>query len=230
MREEISWNGLPMVIFGTKGISREVLKLIEDINLYAKVPVFSVLGFVDRTINSIGKEVSGNLTVVSCDSNFSDYASKFTTLGVALPQGDPKLKRKIFDSVLNSTNNIVFPNLIHPSAIFHSFHIEIGVGNIITAGVITNIGIRMGNFNLINTGANIGHDVKIGNFCTINGLTSISGEVEIGNEVLVGTGASIIQRKKIGNKSVVSMGSAVLGNVPDSSTAIGVPAKIIRKL
>ena len=52
----------------------------------------------------------------------------------------------------------------------------------------------------------------------------------IGDEVLIGTGASIIQGKRIGTGAVVSMGSAVIRNVPDFSTAIGVPAKIIKRL
>lgn len=230
MSEKGRWNGLPLVIFGSGGISREVAQLVEDINANARTPVFRLIGFIEHDDSLVGVEGINGVSVVSCDRDFRDFAFRFSVLGVVIPQGNPKIKRKIYDNVLANVNNLVFPNMVHPSAITPFPRIKMGMGNIITAGVITNIGLEMGNFNLINTGANIGHDVIIGNFCNINGVASVSGEVVIGDEVLIGTGASIIQGKRIGTGAVVSMGSAVIRNVPDFSTAIGVPAKIIKKL
>lgn len=230
MNEKGRWNGLPLVIFGSGGISREVAQLVEDINASTRIPVFQLIGFIEADESSIGLEIYAGLSVVSCDKAFEEFASNFPVLGVAVPQGKPKIKRRIYDDVLASLNNLVFPNMVHPSAITPFAKIKMGVGNIITAGVITNIGLEVGNFNLINTGANIGHDVKIGSFCNINGVASISGEVVIGDEALIGTGASILQGKRIGVGAVVSMGSAVIRNVPDFSTAIGVPAKIVKGL
>jgi len=230
MNEKGRWNGLPLVIFGSGGISREVAQLVEDINANVRTPVFQVIGFIEADGNSIGLEISAGLSVISCDKDFKDFASNFSVLGVVIPQGNPKIKRRIHDNILANVDNLVFPNLVHPSVIIPFSKIKMGIGNVITAGVITNIGLQMGSFNLFNTGAIIGHDVIIGNFCNINGVASVSGEVVIGDEVLIGTGASIIQGKRIGTGAVVSMGSAVIRNVPDFSTAIGVPAKIIKRL
>ncbi len=134
------------------------------------------MGFIEADGNSIGLEILQVYLLYPVIRISGILHSNFSALGVVIPQGNPKIKRKIHDNVLANVNNLVFPNMVHPSAITPFPRIKMGMGNIITAGLITNIGLQMGNFNLINTGANIGHDVIIGNFCNINGVASVSGQ------------------------------------------------------
>ena len=50
----------------------------------------------------------------------------------------------------------------------------------------------------------------------------------IGNNVLIGAGAKVLGPFKVGDNSRVAANSVVLSEIPPDSTAVGVPARIIR--
>ncbi|MDI3213968.1 sugar O-acetyltransferase [Arthrobacter sp. AL12] len=54
--------------------------------------------------------------------------------------------------------------------------------------------------------------------------------VHIGNNVWVGGGVTINQGVTIGDNAVIGSGSVVTRDVPPNSLALGVPAKVIRKI
>ena len=66
---------------------------------------------------------------------------------------------------------------------------------------------------------------------TLGGTGSETGKRHptIGNNVLIGTGASILGNIKIGNNCKIGAGAVVLKDIPDNVTAVGVPAKQIKK-
>lgn len=51
----------------------------------------------------------------------------------------------------------------------------------------------------------------------------------IGNNVLIGAGAKIIGDVKIGNNVKIGANAVVVDDIPDNCTAVGVPAKIVKK-
>jgi len=228
MNEKGRWNGLPLVIFGSGGISREVAQLVEDINRNSPSKVFDLLGFVEKDSSRIGERVH-NIKIISSDDLFLEFAKHYRSLGVVIPQGFPNIKTRIYTKLMeHQAGNLVFPNLIHPTIDTENIRLEIGIGNIICRNSLISIDVRIGNFNLINANADIGHDVVVGDFCVINSLTMIAGCVEISNGVTIGAGSSIYQGLKIGNEAVVGIGSSVIRDVPEKTTAMGVPAINVR--
>ncbi len=77
--------------------------------------------------------------------------------------------------------------------------------------------------------------VKIGNNCTLRQNVTIGSRYastdapQIGNNVNIGCGAIILGNIKIGNNVNIGAGSIVLTDIPDNCTAVGNPAKIIKK-
>lgn len=222
------WLGLPIVIFGTGGISKEVYHLIEEINKVNNIDVFNFLGFVEGEVSGVENEVINSYKVVSSDNGFEEYSRKYDILGVVIPQGNSKTKEKIFNKIKH-IKNIVYPNIIHPNVTFDKKSLNLGVGNIITSGVRLTCDIKIGNFNLINLNCTIGHDVQIGSYNIINPCATISGNVKINNNCLVGTGANILQGLSIDNNVNVGAGAVVIKNVQKEKTVVGVPAKNIIK-
>ncbi|MCD8343940.1 MAG: serine O-acetyltransferase, partial [Oscillospiraceae bacterium] len=51
----------------------------------------------------------------------------------------------------------------------------------------------------------------------------------IGNNVLIGTGAKVLGPFKVGDNSRIAANSVVLKEVPPDCTAVGVPARIVRR-
>jgi len=224
MSERGRWNGLPLVIFGSSGISKEVAFLVEDINNHSPAKLFDFLGFVESDPEMVGRK-SSIYEIVSCDNDFATFSAGFAILGVVLPIGFPKLKRKIFSNVLADMKNVVFPNLIHPSVSVQRETLDIGLGNIITAGVRLTTDIKIGNFNLFNLNSTVGHDVVIGDYCVINPVATISGAVTIEDDVLVGTGANILQNITLGSRSTIGAGAVVSKEVLKDTVVVGIPAK-----
>lgn len=92
-------------------------------------------------------------------------------------------------------------------------------------------------------GVIIGSTVEIGNGVVIYSgvvLGSRNGSIDkgfgkkrhptIGDNVLIGSGAKILGDIRIGNNVKIGANSVVLENVPDNSTAVGVPARIINNI
>lgn len=224
----MTWEGLPIVIFGSGGISREVFRILQDINHNNKFPVFDCLGFVENDPIEIGKEVFVGVKVVTCDSQFASYSVDKRVLGVVIPFGSPTIKSRVYNRIKNA-ENIVFPNIIHPSVQLDTDYTKLGVGNVFAAGAVLTCDVTLGNFNLINCNAIIGHDVTFGNFNVVNPLAAVSGNVRIGDCCLIGVGAKILQQLDISDGVTVGAGAVVVKSVESGKTVIGVPAKELHK-
>ncbi len=213
------WNGLPLLIFGTSGISKEVKTIVDEINSKNYNNAYDFLGFVSEKDEDIGKKISSGKVVCS-DNCFKSYISNFKQIGVVIPIGTPKIKKKIWKNICNY-KNLVFPNIISPSAkIMDYSSIELGVGNIICSGCILTTEIQIGNFNLININSTIGHNVVLGNYGVVNPLSSVSGNVTVGNEVLLGAGCAVKQGVTIAENSIVGLGAIITKDVTKDSVMI----------
>lgn len=78
--------------------------------------------------------------------------------------------------------------------------------------------------------AEIGDDVLIYQGVTLGGTGKDTGKRHptIGNNVLIGAGAKILGPFKVGDNSRIAANAVVLKEVPPNSTAVGVPARIVR--
>ena len=50
----------------------------------------------------------------------------------------------------------------------------------------------------------------------------------LGNNVMVGAGAKVLGPFKVGDNSRIAAGAVVLSEVPENSTAVGVPARVVK--
>ncbi len=86
------------------------------------------------------------------------------------------------------------------------------------------------------SGVVIGETAEIGDDCTIYQGVTLGGTGKdvgkrhptLGNNVLVGSGAKILGPVQIGDNVKVASGAVVLTELPDHSTAVGIPAKVVR--
>lgn len=78
--------------------------------------------------------------------------------------------------------------------------------------------------------AKFGHNCRIRNGVVV-GLKNINNPVgpQIGNDVDIGAGAKILGAIQIGNRVTIGANAVVIKDVPDDSTAVGVPATIKAK-
>lgn len=76
----------------------------------------------------------------------------------------------------------------------------------------------------------IGDDVTIYQGVTLGGTGKDTGKRHptIGNHVMVGSGAKVLGPFKVGDYSKIASGAVVLEEIPPHSTAVGVPARVVK--
>lgn len=79
--------------------------------------------------------------------------------------------------------------------------------------------------------AEIGDDVTIYQGVTLGGTGKDTGKRHptIGNGVMIGSGAKILGPFKVGDNSNIASGAVVLDEIPPNSTAVGVPARVVKR-
>ena len=78
--------------------------------------------------------------------------------------------------------------------------------------------------------AEIGDDCLLYHGVTLWGTGKDQGKRHptIGNNVLIGTGAKVLGPIKVGDNSRIAANSVVLREIPEDSTAVGIPARVVR--
>jgi serine O-acetyltransferase len=78
--------------------------------------------------------------------------------------------------------------------------------------------------------AEIGDDVLLYQGVTLGGTGKDKGKRHptIGNNVLIGAGAKVLGPFSVGDNSRIAAGAVVLKEIPENSTAVGVPAQVVR--
>ena len=77
----------------------------------------------------------------------------------------------------------------------------------------------------------IGDNVTIYQGVTLGGTGKDTGKRHptIGNGVMIGSGAKVLGPFKVGDYSNIASGAVVLDEIPPNSTAVGVPARVIKR-
>jgi sugar O-acyltransferase (sialic acid O-acetyltransferase NeuD family) len=207
-----------IVIIGAGGFADEVLFLIEDIN--KKSSSWNFKGFVNQT--SEPPHRSDKLLF----GTEEDLIKHPSPIHVVIGIGTPKIIEKIFNK-LSSCTHITFPNLLHPSFIYHS-SLNLGSGNIICANNIFTTNIIVGNCNIFNLNCTYGHDINIGSFNVFNPGINGSGGVVIGNKNLVGTGSTLLQYTALKNNNILGAGAVLTKSYASDQTLVGIPAKPLK--
>ncbi len=86
-------------------------------------------------------------------------------------------------------------------------------------------------------GVVIGETAEIGDNCSIYQGVTLGGTGKdigkrhptLGNNVMVGAGAKVLGPFTIGDGSKIAAGAVVLKEIPDQSTAVGVPARVVKQ-
>lgn len=107
---------------------------------------------------------------------------------------------------------------------------NIGIGVAIMPGAIINAEAVISDFSIINTGASVDHECSIGRGVHIAPHCALAGNVVVGNLSFAGIGSKVIPKIEIGERVILGAGSVVVNDIEPAVLAVGVPARIVRKL
>jgi acetyltransferase EpsM len=117
-------------------------------------------------------------------------------------------------------------SLIDPSAIVAP-SATVGPGTYIGPLTIVAPHAQVGRHVLINTQVSIGHHAVIADFAQLCPGSRPSGLCQIGEGAFMGSNAAAAPKVRIGAWATLGAASFALKDVPDATTAIGNPARVV---
>lgn len=202
----------PWVVVGCGGHGREVADILQTCG---NRPI----GFLDDDPSWAGTIVGG-LPVLG---SLAWLQQAREPLSVALGIGSSLSRKSVLERIWQLTCTVDFPPILHPSALIGS-RVAIGEGTLIQAGCTLTCDITIGRFVVLNIGVGLSHDVIVHDFATIGPRSQFTGATSCGACAEVGAGTVVIPGCSIGDKAVTGAGAVVIRDVPQATTAVGVPA------
>ena len=207
-----------IVIIGAGGVGREVSLIIQQINELEQT--WNLLGFIDDNTDNWWKVINGYSVIGGIDS--LEFLSNDTYIVIAI--ANYKVKKNIVNKI---NNKFKFATIVHPKVWIHDY-MTVGEGTIIYEGAILTANIEIGNHVIISPKCGVGHDSIIKDYVSLLWNVNVSGNDLIEEGVMMGSGSTVIQGKKIGKGSIIGAGAVVVNDIESFSTAVGVPAKVIK--
>ena len=207
-----------IVIIGAGGVGREVVWIIEQINM--KEDTWNIVGFIDDNEKIWGTEMNGYKVIggLSCLDEFEIKPEVIVAIA------NYNVKKIIVEKL---EGKLKFATVVHPD-VYLNRTIKIGKGSIIYPAVIMTTNISIGNHVIVSPKCGIGHDSIIKDYVSLLWNVNISGFDVIEEGVLIGSGATIIQGKRVGYESIVGAGAVVVKDIDGNSTKVGVPTVRIK--
>ena len=209
-----------IILIGAGGHAKTIADTIEKQNL------FEIAGFID--LGDKGNQFYHAYRIIGNDEDLADFYESgirhaFVCIGFV---GNYAARAKIYDKLIKIGYQL--PTIIDETAIVAE-DAQLGAGTYVGRNAVVNAEVSIGKMCIINTAAIVEHESVIGNFSHIAVGAVLCGKTKVGESVLIGANATVIQNIKIGAESIVGAGSVVLKDSPPSCTAVGNPAKIIKK-
>ena len=203
----------PIYLYGAGSISTIVAEIVEAMGYRIKARFDDD---PDREQGDTACEVRPGIRLVGRDSFPRLDAPCIISIGI-------NCVRRELAGILPAT----YARAVHPSVLV-SPSATIGEGTIVLHGSIIQANTVIGRHVLVNTAASIDHHCRIDDFAHISPHATVCGQVHVGEGSHIGAGATVIHCRKIGKWCTIGAGAVVIRDVPDNTTVIGNPARVLR--
>jgi len=117
---------------------------------------------------------------------------------------------------------------LHPTAVIDP-SVMIGAGSVVFAGAVLQVDVRLGDHVIVNTGATVDHDGTLHDYTHLAPGVHLAGNVTVAEGAFVGVATAVIPGRRIGPWATVGAGAVVVRDLPANVTAVGTPARTIKK-
>jgi sugar O-acyltransferase (sialic acid O-acetyltransferase NeuD family) len=141
--------------------------------------------------------------------------------------GDNARREQIANELLRRGEHLF--TACHPHASVAA-RVESGPGCTISAGAVIAPSVVLGAGVILNTRCCVDHQSVIEAFAHVSSGATVGADVMIGARALIGLGASVMSGRRIGADTIIGAGAVVVHDIPDGVVALGVPARIQRRV
>ncbi len=209
-----------MLVIGAKGHAKEILSVIEQLEI--QVPIY----FFDNTSTDIGSMLFTQYQIIKKIEHAQNVLLEDNR--VVLGVGKPSVRYKLAQKFIELGG--ILTSIVSPYAQVGRYEVQLGEGlNVMHAVMISN-SVSIGEGSLINAFTSVHHDVKVGRYNEISPGVRLLGNCVIGDFCQIGASATILPGIKVGNNVIIGAGAVVTKDIEDNAVAVGMPARIIKKL
>ncbi|MDP8992210.1 MAG: acetyltransferase [Actinomycetota bacterium] len=208
-----------LVVIGAGGHGREVCDIVDAVNRAGSA--LELVGVVDERGDEQGLLIRRGITMLGGNEVLRSLDASYL-IGV----GSAEARRAVDE--LASAAGLEPTSLVHPTAVLGS-EVSIGPGFIAFPYAVVTTNVAMGRHVHLNVGATVSHDCTLGDYVTLSPGSHVSGNVRLGDGVTLGVGAVARQGVTVGDGTLVGAGGVVVDDLPPGLTAVGVPARPIRR-
>lgn len=138
-----------------------------------------------------------------------------------LAVGSPQLRARLAAQVSHAWGRAVHPSAtLSPTA-------QVGVGAMVLPSAVVHTHARIGAHAIVNSAAVVEHHCTIGAFVHVSPGAVLCGGAQVGEGTLIGPGVVVEKQVRIGSYCTVAAGAVVVRDVPDGTTVMGVPARVV---
>jgi acetyltransferase EpsM len=137
--------------------------------------------------------------------------------------GDIELRERWVNTY---SSNYRFATVIDPTSLI-SPDSKIGRNVVILGHTVCSCDCEISDHVNINWLCLVSHDVRIDAFTDISSGVKLTGGVTVGKRCNVGTNAVVIPGITIKDNCTIGAGAVVTTDIPENSTAVGIPARVI---
>jgi acetyltransferase EpsM len=213
---------LKVAVIGAGGHGSEVQAYLKDLLCQGWQGI--LLGFADDCV-PLGRhrnlDVIGSVETVCAQAGNTEGLHYFTALGSNLA------RRALVERVEQLAAGLPAFTLIHPTA-YLGEDIQIGEGTLLAPYVVITARVKIGRHCILNVKASVSHDSAVGDFVNLNPGVTVCGNCNIGDSAYIGAGATVMNGISVGAGAIVGGGAMVTRDIPPFTTAVGVPARVIK--
>lgn len=209
----------PLIIIGAGGHGAEVAA-------YAFDQVMPLLGAIDDGKPAgpwQGTQLLGGLADLAAICAAHDQVRYITAFG------SNALRRKIVQRIESLGITNLLPTTLRHASAWTGAGVQIGEGTLLAPQSLVTTRASIGQHCILNVKASVSHDCVVGDWCNLNPGATLCGDVQLGEGCYIGAGATVIEKIKIGAWTVIGAGAVVIDDLPDGVTAVGIPARIIKR-
>lgn len=202
-----------VLLVAASGLAREVLPVLRESGR-------DVLGFLDDRHPELPRTIGGAPVLGGIDdAPLYPDADLLVCVGSGLGRERVVARLGALGVDASRFATVVDPSVRNPGGS------AVGHGSILLAGVVITADAVVGAHVVAMPRVVITHDCFVDDFATFAAGVALGGGVRIGRGAYLGMNSSVRQGVSIGAGATVGMGAVVLGDIHDSETWAGVPAR-----
>jgi sugar O-acyltransferase (sialic acid O-acetyltransferase NeuD family) len=212
-----------MIIAGAKGHAKEVIQVLEsvlDAEALGELFFFDDVsaGGPDRFLDQypIVRSLPALGPALAADPRF------------VLATGSPA-SRYVMGRKLQAAGGRL-TSVIAPAAVIGKHAVALGMGLNVMHNVFIANEVTIGEGTLLNAGASVHHDARVGRYAEIAPGVRLLGNCRVGDFCRIGASATVLPGVAVGQNVTVGAGAVVVRDLADDSVAVGVPARVIKRL